>query len=151
MPWTASRRRPSTWYSDEPVERVVDEEPPYLVAVGSVEVDGVAPRRVVAVGEVGPEGAEVVTLGAEVVVDDVEDQRETVGVAGVDQALEALRPAVGGVGGEQLDAVVTPIAFAREPATGMSSMAVTPRSRRSAAARPPAKVPSGENVPTWSS
>ena len=44
MPWIASRRRPSAWYSVSQCERVVDEEAPDLVAVGPVEVQRVAPR-----------------------------------------------------------------------------------------------------------
>ena len=39
----------------QPVERVVDEEPAHLVAVGPVEVERGAPGRLVAIGEVGAE------------------------------------------------------------------------------------------------
>ena len=53
----------------------------------SVEVDGRAPGRGVTLGEVGAELGEVVALGAEVVVDHVEDQLEAVLMAGVDQVL----------------------------------------------------------------
>ena len=44
-----------------------------------------APRRAVAVGEVGAEGLEGLGARAEVVVDDVEDHPEPARVGGVDQ------------------------------------------------------------------
>ena len=52
---TASRRSAVDVEVAQPHERVVDEEAPHLVAAGAVEVDGVAPRRPVAVGEVRAE------------------------------------------------------------------------------------------------
>ena len=69
----------------QPVERVVDEEPPHLVAVGPVEVERGAPGCPVAIGEVRAEVLEVVSFGAEVVVDDVDKQRQPVRVTGVHQ------------------------------------------------------------------
>ena len=92
----------------EPHEGVVDHERPHLVAAGPVEVHRLAPRGVVPVGEVGPELAEVVPGRPEVVVDDVDHHRQAPGVGRVDQPLEAVGTAVGGVGGEQVDAVVAP-------------------------------------------
>src|SRR5690606_14587132 len=75
---------------------------------------GVAPRRLVPVGEVGPEGGEVVPGRAEVVVDDVHHYADASRVAGVDESLEAVGAAVGVVRGEQVDAVVAPAAVAGE-------------------------------------
>ena len=98
----------------EPVQRVPDEEPAYLVASRAVDVDPVAPRRVMELAQVGAEALEVVALGPEVVVDDVEHDREAARVAGVDEAPEAVGAAVGRLGRPQVDAVVAPVARARE-------------------------------------
>src|SRR5256885_16822455 len=98
----------------EPLACAVTDEGPDLVAPGVVVVDGLAPRRGVAAGEVGAVGAEVVPVGAEVVVDDVEDHAEAGGVGGVDEALEAVRAAVGVGGGEQGGPVRPPAPGARE-------------------------------------
>ena len=98
----------------QPVQGVVDEEAPHLVAVGAVEVQRVAPRRVMAVGEVRAVVGEVVPLRPEVVVDDVEDQGEPVRVARVGEPLQAVGAAVGRVRRVQVDAVVAPVAIARE-------------------------------------
>jgi hypothetical protein len=98
----------------QPVQRVVDDEPADLVALATVDVERLAPRRPVAVGEVGAELAEVVPLGAEVVVDDIEDDREPPPVAGVDQLLQVVRMAVGAVGRVQIDAVIAPTVLAGE-------------------------------------
>ena len=93
---------------------VVEDEAPHLVRPGVVVVDSGSPRRVVLVGEVGPELRKVVARGSEVVVDDVHDDAETAGVARVDQPLEAVRPAVRLLDGEDGDPVVAPAAVTRE-------------------------------------
>ena len=97
-----------------PVTRVVDEVPAHALAVGPVEVDGVAPRRAVAIGEVRTELAEVVALRAEVVVDDVQEDAEAVGMGGVDQPAQAAGAAVGRLRCVEMDAVVPPVARAGE-------------------------------------
>ena len=61
-------------------------------------VDRVAPERVVAVGEVRPERGDRLGAGADVVVDDVEDDAEALRVRRVDEPREAVRAAVGGCG-----------------------------------------------------
>src|SRR5204862_6936872 len=50
-----------------PGARVLDEVAPYALGLWAVEVDRAAPRCAVAVGEVGPELAEVGSIGAEMV------------------------------------------------------------------------------------
>ena len=72
----------------EPVERVVDEE----VAHRAVrEVDRGAPGRVhVAVEELRRQQRQVVAVGPEVVVDDVEEDHQPEAVGLVDQALEVV-------------------------------------------------------------
>ena len=57
MPWIASSRSAVDVVLAQPVERVVDQEAAHLVAARAVEVDRLAPRRAVAVGEVRPEVA----------------------------------------------------------------------------------------------
>ena len=99
----------------EPVERVVDHERADDLGAGPVVVDAVAPERAVARGEEGGRVAvQVVALRPEVVVDHVEEDRESAGVAGVHQGLEILRPAVAGLGSEEQHSVVAPAPAARE-------------------------------------
>ncbi len=98
----------------EPHQGVVAEEPADLVAVRAVEVERVAPGGVVAVGEVGGELRQEVARRPHVVVHDVEDHAELVGVAGVDQPLQPFGPAVVLAGGEEGDAVVAPAEVAGE-------------------------------------
>jgi hypothetical protein len=84
-------------------------------AVAVVVVHGLAPHRLVHAGEVRAERLEGLNAGrADVVVDDVEQYREPLGVGGVDEPLEPLRAAVGGMRGRQVDAVVAPAVAAGE-------------------------------------
>jgi hypothetical protein len=98
----------------EPHRRVVAEEPAHLVAAGVIEVHGVAPRRVVAIREVRPELANVVTGRPEVVVDDIENNGQAMRMTRIDQSLQVVGRSVAVVWREQVDAVVTPPPYARE-------------------------------------
>ncbi len=97
----------------DPVEGVLEEEAPHLVRAGPVEVERCAPGRRVGAREVGAELREVVPLRAEVVVDDVEDDREPERVRRVHETLHGLRAAERGLDGEEVDAVVAPVPLPR--------------------------------------
>ena len=60
----------------EKVDRILDKVAAHLVAAGAIQVDRCAPRRLVAVGEVGAILAQIVALGAQVVVDHIQDHRD---------------------------------------------------------------------------
>jgi hypothetical protein len=95
----------------EPVERVVDEEVAHRTAG---EVDADAPWRVMALGEEVRRGRpEIVPLGAEVIVDDVEEHHQPARMRGRDQGLELVRRTVARFRREQADAVIAPIVRAR--------------------------------------
>lgn len=114
MAWTASRRRPSIPRVAHEVEQVLDEVAPHAVAARPVDVHRLAPRRGVAVGEVGGEALVDGALRAEVVVDDVDHDRDAGAVRLGDEVGQALRAAVAGLDGEGEDAVVAPVPGARE-------------------------------------
>jgi hypothetical protein len=98
----------------EPVRRVAQHVAAHAVGVGAVVVDRAAPGRPVRVGEERRELLEVVALGADVVVDDVDDHREAVRVARIDERAQAAGTAVGRLRREQVHAVVAPVAAARK-------------------------------------
>ena len=98
----------------EPVHRVAAEEAAHLVASRPVDVDRLTPRRVVAAAHVRGEPLEVVALGPDVVVDDVEDDGEPARVAGVDESPQAVGPTVGRLRRPEVDPVVAPVARSRE-------------------------------------
>ena len=88
-------------------------------AVLAVEVDGRAPGGLVPVREVvGGELGQVVAVGAEVVVDHVEQHGQAQAMGLVDQPAEVVGPAVASRRGEQVHAVVAPAAAAREVGHG---------------------------------
>ena len=100
----------------------------------AVEIDRRAPRRVVAVGEiVRIELRQVGAFGSEMVVDDVEDHGEAVLVCRVDEAPQILRDARSSRDGAYSATPSYPqFRVPAKSATGISSIAVTPRSRRAA-------------------
>src|SRR4029434_2322937 len=79
-----------------------------LVALGTVEVDRISPRRPIAIREVRAKTSEIVTVRPEGVVDDVQRHRKPASVAGIHQALEAVRPAIAVAGSPEIDAVGSP-------------------------------------------
>ena len=64
---------------------------------------------------------------------------------GVDEPLESERPTIGRVGGGQMGAVIAPVQAPGNSATGMSSIAVTPSSRRAGEVR----NKRASKVPSW--
>ena len=94
----------------EPHARVLEHVRAHRRRVLAVVGERLAPRRVVARGEIGAELAEVVSLGAEVVVDHVEHHVQPDGVRDVDQAAQPLGAAVRVLRREPVHAVVAPVA-----------------------------------------
>ena len=83
--------------------------------LGPAEIDGGAPGRGDVVAEEARRiGGEIVPVRPEVVVDDVEEDHQAEAVRGVDQRLQLVRRAVGGVGREGQHAVIAPVALAGE-------------------------------------
>ena len=98
----------------EPVERVVEEQVADAARARVVEVHGPAPRRLVPVGEDGPERGEVGAVRAEVVVDDVEEHGQALAVRRVDEPAQVVGPAVGVRRRVERGAVVAPAPLAGE-------------------------------------
>ena len=72
----------------QPVERVLNKEPSYVVAVLSVVIDRVAPGSSVTICEVRSVCAKVIALRTEMVVNDIERDRQTVNVGSIDETLQ---------------------------------------------------------------
>ena len=103
----------------DPVAGIADEELAHRRRVVAVEVEGVAPFVVVALGEVRRrEGAQVVADRPEVVVDHVEDDRNPRGVRRVDEPAEVVRTAVEMRRRKEVHTVVAPAEAALELGDG---------------------------------
>ena len=92
-----------------PIESVTDEIMADLAAIRSVVINRPSPRRGIAVCEVGPKIAEIVSFRSEMVVDDIKDDSEVARMAGVHEPFEPLGPTVAGVGRKWIDSVVPPV------------------------------------------
>ena len=67
-----------------------------------VIIDRRAPGRVVPLGEeIGRDRVQVIPFRPEMVVDDIEQYREAARMAGIDQRLQLVRPAIARAGREQ--------------------------------------------------
>jgi hypothetical protein len=92
----------------QPVQGVLDDE---IADRPRGVVDGAPPGGVdVGVEEARRIGVEVVSVRSEVIVDDVEKDRQAAGVGFVYEPLQIVRRAVDGVGREVKHAVVAPVA-----------------------------------------
>jgi hypothetical protein len=69
----------------DPEEGIVDEKTTHFIAVRAIEVERASPRGLVALGKVGAVVREIVSVWSEMVIDDVEDHRQTVPMAGLHQ------------------------------------------------------------------
>ena len=97
----------------DPIQRVVNEEGAYDLAARVVEVDRVTPRRVMPRGEeLRRVKMQIVAVGTEVVVDDVEQHHELTLVRALNEAFEIIGRAVAVLGRKRQHAVVAPIVFA---------------------------------------
>ena len=91
----------------QPVQRILDGEGAHL---RDPVVDRAAPGGLRFREEVGCITAEVITLGAEMIVDHVEKHHQPAQMGFVDQGFEILRPSIGAVGRVPQHAVIAPIA-----------------------------------------
>ena len=92
-----------------PLQGIFDEIAANLVAHATVEIDGFAPRRPVQIREIRTEVRQVISLGAEVVVNDIEHHGDSLLMARVDKFLERGRAAVRRLDRIGIDAVVSPV------------------------------------------
>src|SRR5690625_1204637 len=94
----------------EPIERIVGEKGPNR---GFLEADGCAPRGLPpGIEELRRIAADIVSVGAKVVIDHVEHHHQAALVGRVYEALQPGDPAIGGMGAVEQYAVVAPTATA---------------------------------------
>src|SRR5579862_2133716 len=98
----------------EPGKRVLDKKVADRAAVGAVKVDGFTPRRAVTIAEVGPELPEVISFRSEVVVDDIERDREPVRVRRIHKLLQCPRTSITILHRKRIDPVIAPVARSGE-------------------------------------
>ena len=97
---------------DEPVQRVVGEE---AADFPVAKIDRRAPRRrQILAKHLGRVGMQIISVGSEMIVDDVEKDHQAVIVRGVDQRLQFVGRAVAAFRRKRQNAVVAPIARAGE-------------------------------------
>ena len=95
----------------QPVQRILDREGAHL---RHPVIDDVAPGRLRLREEGGRIAAEVISLGAEVIIDHVEKHHQPAQMRLVDQRLEIVGAAIGAVGRVPQHAVIAPVARAGE-------------------------------------
>ena len=99
----------------DPIFGVLDEEVAHRARIRAVEPDRVAPGGFMPAGEeIGRIERQKVPLGTEVVVDDVEQDRDPLPVSRLDEGFEILRPAIACIGSVGKRAVIAPVPAAAE-------------------------------------
>ncbi len=98
----------------KPHSGIVEHELPDAVTVRAIVVDRIAPGRPDQVREVRSVVIQIITIGSEVVVDHIEQNGESLCMAGCDKSGEILGRAIGRLRRKQIDAVVTPAVLTRK-------------------------------------
>ncbi len=94
----------------QPVTGIGDHEVAYVLTVRAVVVDPLTPRRHVPIGKVvGREGAQIVSIRPEMVVDHIQEHAQSLGVCRVNKALQVIWPAIDVAGGIEIDPVISPV------------------------------------------
>src|SRR5579864_1611088 len=96
----------------EPENRILDKKLTHRSALRAVEVDGLPPWRLIVLGEIRPELAQVISFRSKMVVNDVESDSEPVRVRGIHELLKRTGTSVTILDSKRIDAVVSPIARA---------------------------------------
>ena len=116
----------------------------------AIHIDRLAPGGLAPVSEeLRRDRSQKGAFRSKVVVDHVEKHHQSAGMGGgIDQRLQLLRPAVGGIRRIEEHTVISPVPPTGKSPTGMISIAVTPSSTKwSSLARAAPKVPSGVKAP----
>src|SRR5271157_1876202 len=99
----------------DPIACIGHEEFAHRARTETVKIDRLTPVVVVAISEISRgEQFEIVSVRAEMIVDDVKDDRDPEGMSTVDEAAEISRPTVKACWCEEVDAIVSPAEAARE-------------------------------------
>src|SRR5579863_1837194 len=93
----------------KPVQCVLDEKPPYFIAVLTVEIDRLSPGSLVAIGKIWAKSIKVVAFGAKMVVNHVQNHRQTLFVRGIHQPPQRFRTTIRILWSIRINAVVSPI------------------------------------------
>src|SRR5208282_1067760 len=99
----------------QPIEGIMDKEVPDDLAFRAIEVDAVAPGSTVPIGkELWRVRTEIISFRAKMVVDNIQQNHHSAVMGASDKLFEIFGAAVSAIGREREDAVVTPVALARE-------------------------------------
>src|SRR5215510_4500277 len=98
----------------DPVEGSLNEKLPYLITMWPIEVEGYPPRGLVALRKIRAKTAQIISFGAKVVVHHIQHHGQATLMTGIDQPFEPLWPAIRGLRGKRIDAVVAPVTAARK-------------------------------------
>jgi hypothetical protein len=93
----------------KPVQCVLDEESPHFVAACVVKVDRLPPGSSIAIREIRPVRIKVVAFRTQMVVNDIQRDRQAKVVGRIYEALERFWAAVTVLGSVKIRAVIAPI------------------------------------------
>ena len=77
-----------------PIERILEKISPHVIALGPIEVQRISPCIPIFVGEIGSELLEVIPFRPQMVINDIERNRQSGNVAGIDQLFQARGAAI---------------------------------------------------------
>ena len=115
---------------------------------GTVEIDRLAPFVLVAVSEIGAENAEIISVRAEMIVNDIEDNGDAESMGAVDKLAKIIGLSIKPGRREQIDPIISPTEPARKIRDRHHLKTVMPSSAKAGNCRVAAsQPPSGVKVP----
>src|SRR5262245_16980851 len=96
----------------DPVQGTLNEKLPDLITVWPVEVEAAPPRGLVALRKIRAKIVQIIAFRTEVVIHHIQHHSQAALMTGIDQPLKSLWPAVRGLRGKRIDAIVAPVTAA---------------------------------------
>ena len=102
----------------QPENGVLNKKAAHVIAFSAIKIYGLPPWSAVVIREIWPELTKIISLGTQMVIDNVERHSQTVFMRGVHQAVKSLRSAITILNSVNVGAVITPVASAGELSNG---------------------------------
>ena len=102
----------------QPENGVLNKKAAHVIAFGAIKIYGLPPWSAVVIRKIWRKLTQIISLGSQMVIDNVQRHSQTVLMRGVHQSMETFRAAITILNSIKICAVITPVASAGELSNG---------------------------------